>query len=363
MKLKKITILIFILILIIPVSTFGLTAQDNGKIKIEPVVHKNFEAKWLKGFDIKGYITKEDNKKEIISTTHNNLGYHVFLNVNGKYGEMNGKYTKGKEAMEAMHYKEVQNDTTQNVAGVNLTIKTKYLNNGEQIQIIYTLKNITQDDAKISLGTSADIEIDGDDKATLEKLRDGEEIRLITNQGKTKKKVQFILYAKNAKEVTNVDNMWIGNWSDYYLMNIFNSNPSITKIENQDSALSFSWVNREIKSGETKNYSVVMEVGELNKPNIEIPIKNDTYTENPPKDINTNIIEELPNIKNENTSNSNTTIKETAEDTNSKKLEKDTTVASIKIPQTGENNNWILLAIMILGLIAIKSYIKLKNIK
>ena len=52
MKLKKITILIFILILIIPISTFGITRQDNGKIKVTPVTTNNFEAKWLKVFDI-----------------------------------------------------------------------------------------------------------------------------------------------------------------------------------------------------------------------------------------------------------------------------------------------------------------------
>lgn len=533
MKLKKITILIFILILIIPISTFGITRQDNGKIKVTPVTTNNFEAKWLKGFDISGYITKDDNTKELISTTHHNLGYHVFLNVNGKHGEMNGKYTKEKEEMKEMHYKEVQNDTTQNIDGIDLTVKTKYLNDGEQIQIIYTLKNTTLKDATISLGTSADIEIDGDDKATLEKLKDGEEVRLLTRRGKTKNKVQFVLYGKNTKGVTNVDNIWIGNWDDYYLMNIFNNNPGTTKIENRDSALTFSWVNREIKAGETKNYSVVMKVGGLNAPNIEIQLKNDTklyysnaiingivndkdlkdtvtihysiddieYTlppittqgqaknfnldltklnlsaefthvlkvwaidstnskseveernfritylknpkiiltkenwtqnnitfqisdtenekqyaskyqyrinekewadcqantnitikesgvnridaiiigtkigdttdiiteavklENPPKDTNSNILNnnigtEEPNIKNENTSNINTAIEETAKDTNSKELEKDDTVANIKIPQTGENSI-IPILIFLLLLRAMIYYFKL----
>lgn len=217
MKLKKIMILIFILIIVIPISTYAVTEKDNGKIKISPVIKQNFEGSWIKGFDIKGYTIKE---KEIISSTHNNLGYHVFLNVNGKYGEMNGKYTLGKEKMKDMHYKEVQNDAVQNIERIELLVSTQYLNDGRQVQIIYTLKNTTKDTATISLGTSADIEIDGDDKATIEKLNNGETLKLYTEKGETKKKVQYALYVKNTEGVTNIDNLWIGNWSDYYLSHI-----------------------------------------------------------------------------------------------------------------------------------------------
>lgn len=270
MKLKTITALIFIIILMVPISTLGIIEKDNGKIKVSPITKQNFEGSWMKGFDIQGYTAKE---KETITSTHNNLGYHVFLNVNGKYGEMNGKYTSGKEKMQAMHYKEVEHDRVQNIDGIELLLTTKYLNSGNQVQIIYTLKNTTTNTAKISLGTSADVEIDGDDRATIEKLNNGEGVRLFTEKGKTKKKAQLVLYGRNTEGVTNIDNLWIGNWSDYYLSHIFDDNPSITKIENRDSALTFSWVNREIKAGETKNYSVVFEIGEQNAPSIEIPIE------------------------------------------------------------------------------------------
>lgn len=273
MKVKKIAIVIFVLILLIPISAFAITEKDNGIIKISPVTDLNFEGEWIKGFDIKGYTIKDDNTKELISSTHNNLGYHVFLNVNGKYGEMDGEYTLGKEKMQEMHYKEVENDKIQNIDGIELLVTTKYINNGNQVQIIYTLKNTTKENATISLGTSADIEIDGDDKSIIEKLDNGE-VRLLTQNGKTKKKTQFILYGKNTEGVTNIDNLWIGGWSDYYLRHIYDNNPNIKKIENTDSALTYSWVNRNIKAGETKKYSVIMEVGEQNAPKIEIPLKN-----------------------------------------------------------------------------------------
>ena len=275
MKVKKIAIVIFVLILLIPISAFAITEKDNGIIKISPVTDLNFEGEWIKGFDIKGYTIKDDNTKELISSTHNNLGYHVFLNVNGKYGEMDGEYTLGKEKMQKMHYKEVENDKIQNIDGIELLVTTKYINNGNQVQIIYTLKNTTKENATISLGTSADVEIDGDDKATIEKLKDGEEVRLLTQKGKTKKKTQFILYGKNTEGVTNIDNIWIGKWGDNYLRHIFENNTDIKKIENCDSAVTYSWVNREIKAGETKNYSVIIQIGEINLPNIEILLEND----------------------------------------------------------------------------------------
>lgn len=274
MKVKKIVAAIFALIVLIPISTYGITNQDNGKIKVSPVTSKNFEGLWLKGIDIQGYSNKQDNTKELISSTHNNLGYHIFLNVNGRYGEMNGEYTLGKDKMQEMHYKEVENDKIQNINGIELLVKTHYLNNGNQVQIIYTLKNITANILNISLGTSADVEVDGDDTATIEKLNNGATVRLLTQKGNTKKKAQFALYLKNTKGVTNVDNIWIGNWSDYYLMHIFDNNPNVKKIEERDSALTFSWTNREIKPGEIKNYSIIMDIGEQNAPNIKIPLKN-----------------------------------------------------------------------------------------
>lgn len=274
MKLKTIILIAFIVCIIFPISSYAVTEQENAKMKVTPVTSHNFEGLWLRGFDITGKNINNAGTKETISSTHNNLGYHIFLNVNGKNGEMNGKYTLGKEKMKHMHYTEVKNDTVQNIDGIDLLVKTKFINNGEQLKITYTLKNTTNELATISLGTSADVEIDGDDKATIEKMNNGEKVRLYTKEGKTKKDVQFVFYGKNTKEVTNIDNLWIGGWSDYYLQHIFEDNPNTNKIENCDSAFTFSWVNRKIKPNETQNYSVIMEVGKENTPQIKIKQEN-----------------------------------------------------------------------------------------
>lgn len=274
MKLKIITAIAFLTIMIIPISSQAITQMDNGKIKVTPVTKQNFEGLWLRGFDITGQITSETGTKEQISSTHNDLGYHVFLNVNGKHGEMSGKSSINKEQMKDMHYTQVTNDAVQNIDGIDLVVKTKFINNGEQLQINYTLKNTGNSLATFSLGTSADVEIDGDDKAQLEKINNGEIVRLSTKNGNTKKEVQFVFYGKNTNGVTNIDNLWIGGWSDYYLKHIFDTNPNVNKIENQDSAFSFSWVNRKIKAGETQNYSVIIEVGNNNIPQISINQEN-----------------------------------------------------------------------------------------
>ena len=385
MKLKIAIIAVVITILIMPIKAFAITEQDNQKIQVTPVTGQNFEALWLRGFDIKGYRTIE---KQLISSTHNNLGYHVFLNVNGKNGEMSGKTSIGKEKMEAMHYKEVQNDKTQNIDGIDLLVTTKYLNQGNQVQVIYTLKNTTKEEAEVSLGTSADVEIDGDDKSIIEQINNGEKIKLYTNKGKTKKEVQFVLYAKNTKGVTNVDNMWIGGWNDYYLSHIFDTNMGTQKIENIDSAIAFSWVNRKIKSGETKTYSVIMEIGESNQIKEEDNKEDETKPEdNEKEELNTedNNKGNEEEIKNENTQKpeqkEEIIVEEKQPNTENSKIEKelssdnetqqqraqqhkeqDNTVAKTKLPQTGENEN-ILFLIAILLIRTIYIYRKLRKIK
>lgn len=280
MKIKTFLILLFIIGILIPASSYAITKMDNNKMQVTPVTGHNFEGLWLRGFDITGQITNDKGIKEQISSTHNNLGFHVFLNVNGRHGQMNGFYKFGKEKMKEMHYSEVTNDTVQNIDGIDLLVETKYINNGNQIQINYILKNTTDYKARFSLGTSADVEIDGDDKSVIEKINNGEMLKLWTNNGKTKKTVQFVFYGKNAKGVTNIDNLWIGTWSDYYLRNIFNTNPTINKIENCDSAFTFSWVNRTINPQEEQVYSVILEVGENNLPNVKMENNTKLYYSN-----------------------------------------------------------------------------------
>ena len=86
----------------------------------------------------------------------------------------------------------------------------------------------------------------------------------------SQKPVQFAFYGKGVTGTTAIDSLWIGSWSYGYLVNMFNDNPTVEKVENTDSAFAFAWLNRDIAAGATQTYSVLMEVGEMNMPTLEL---------------------------------------------------------------------------------------------
>lgn len=280
-KLRTIILLLIISILVFPISSFAITEVDNGIMKIYNPGNYGFEYDWLRAFDIKGYI-ENDSSSTLISSTFGNHGYHTFLNVNGTNGEMDGEltYTDADELetrLSNMQYTAYDSSNEwQTIDGINLKVTTQFINNGEQLQIIYNLKNTTSSSALISLATTADVQIDGDDSATIERLDDGSGVRLWTKEGTTDKPVQFVFYGKDVTGATDVDNLWIGHWGYKYFTNMFNDNPDTQKIENRDSAFTYSWTNRTINAGETQTYSVLMEVGEINIPNTGITLDNNT---------------------------------------------------------------------------------------
>ena len=60
----------------------------------------------------------------------------------------------------------------------------------------------------------------------------------------------------NGAEVTPVDTLWIGNCNDGVMSNIYNNNR--TSINNQDSALAYSWKYITLDAGETKIFTVLL---------------------------------------------------------------------------------------------------------
>lgn len=182
-----------------------------------------------------------------------------------------------KEKAQSMQYTEVNGEGWQIINGINIKVSTQFINNGEQLQIVYDLKNTTTSSATISLATAADVQIDEDDSATIERLEDGSGVRLWTKEGRTGKPVQFVFYGKDVPGTTAVDNLWIGRWGwGANIKNMFSDNSSVEKIEDTDSAFAYSWVNRTINAGETQKYTVLMEVGEINIPNTGITLDNNT---------------------------------------------------------------------------------------
>jgi len=268
-RIKKISILTITVLVILALSSVSLavTAADNGKLKVY-TTNSGYEGSWLKGFDIQGYV---EGETEPISSTFGDYGYHVFLNVNGKNGVMTGKLdnTDLDAKLQNMLYKEVGG--TQVIDGINLGVQTSFVNNGEHIKITYTLKNTTSAAAKISLATTADVQIDGDDDATIKRLDNGNGILLYTLDGDiSERPVQFAFYGKGVSGTTAIDSLWIGGWYGDYFEYMFDNNPTVTEVKDDDSAFAFAWLNRDIAAGATQTYSVLMEVGEMNMPTIEL---------------------------------------------------------------------------------------------
>ena len=267
---KKISILIVTILLVLLLAnnfSFAVTAADNGKLKVYTTTG-GYEGSWLNGFDIQGYV---EGLTTPISSTFSNDGYHVFLNVNGKNGVMEGdlEATDLTTKLQNMHYTQVGGK--QVIDGIELGVTTSFVNNGEHIKITYTLKNTTTSAAKISLATTADVQIDGDDDATITRLDNGNGVLLYTLDGDySNKPVQFAFYGKGVSGTTAIDSLWIGGWYNGYFKHMFNNNPTVTKVENDDSAFTFAWLNRDIAAGATQTYSVLMEVGEMNMPTIEL---------------------------------------------------------------------------------------------
>lgn len=282
---NKIILIIMILLFALSTAIFAITEVDNGIMKIY-TTSGGLEMDDLKGFDIQGYVTTNEatSEKTLISSTFGDDGYHTFLNVNGQSGEMTGEITTEsedrtwKDKARLMQYTAYDsNNEWQKINGIDLKVSTKFINNGEQLQIIYTLKNTTSNTATFSLATVADVEIDGDDSATIERLEDGSGVRLWTKEGQTDKPVQFVFYGKDVIGATDIDNLWIGYWgSGDNIKNMFVDNSDVSKIEDRDSAFSYSWTNKTIDAEETQIYSVLMEVGEINIPNTGITLDNNT---------------------------------------------------------------------------------------
>lgn len=279
-KLKKILFIFIIVLILISGIAIAIAERDNGNLKVYST-SGGTEGGWLKGFDIMGYVENAQQQDVLISSTYSNYGYHTFLNVNGINGEMNGDLTSEEgrtivQKAEAMQYTAVTEDNLQNINGIDIQVSTEFVNNGEQIKMIYTLTNTTASTATISLATTADVQIDGDDSATIERIENNQGIRLWTREGHLKKPVQFVFYGSGLAGVTNVDNIWIGGWGYQYFSNMFKNNPEITEVKDRDSAFTYSWTNRTINAGQTQTYSVLMEVGQVNIPNTLLDLENNT---------------------------------------------------------------------------------------
>lgn len=239
MKKSKIICALLIVAMLLSYCSFTFAVvvdNDNGKMK--------YYKKSYSAFDVKGYVNNA-----LQSTTFMDSGYESKLKVDNNEAE-------------DMNFYENQEQV---INGIAWDIECSFINNGRYVKIAYTLTNNNASTSTISLGTYADVQIAGNDRATIERFENSNGLRLYDDETN----IQFSFYGKSVAGTTDVDNLWIGEYP-YEEDNCFNHN-TIDKIQEEDSAFAFSWVNRTIEPGETKKYSVIIGMGEVsNAPKIEL---------------------------------------------------------------------------------------------
>lgn len=233
----SIIMMIAILLSFYPFSFATVTDNDNGKMKY----YKRRDI----NFDIQGYVNGK-----IQSTTFNDSGYDTFLKVD------NG------EVEELLFYNQ-----DKLVNGVKWDINCSFINNGRYVKITYTLTNTENKNKTISLGSTVDVQIADNDYATIERFENSKGLKLFNEE----ENIQFNFYGKSVAGTIDIDNMWIGSYWEMDDGDKQFANNTVNKLEEEDSAFTYSWTNRTLVANSTNTYSVIIGMGEVsNAPKIEL---------------------------------------------------------------------------------------------
>jgi len=202
-------------------------------------------------FDIQGYYDNAWRR-----TTYNNGGYETYLKVNAQ--------TKGVDACTT----EAGGDT---VLDLNVAIDFVFTNGGKTLQIVYTVKNTTNAAKTFSLGTGADVQISGDDKAAIAPFADDSGFMMIADE---ESKPQFNFFGCGYEGVTDVSDFWYGayfssgsasgnyRWSGNAATAVFYGAAQCDgEGTKYDSAASWHWADQTVEANGTRTFSIKIGVG------------------------------------------------------------------------------------------------------
>lgn len=170
--------------------------------------------------------------------------------------------------------------------GLTLSVDLDFLNEGQTVQVKYTVKNTGTDAATYSLGSSGDVQIGKDDYAIITPFSDGGGFKMVSANSAdcnaNEEYAQLNFFGKNTKGVTDTDAFWYGPYNSRYLKDDYTdyhwSGKEATstfygedkwgtkdKIKEgyypYDSAMSWSWQNRTIKADEEQTFTVLFGIG------------------------------------------------------------------------------------------------------
>ena len=230
------------------VQPSGYTTDENGIMAYAYLLSGNF--------DIRGYFDGEWK-----STTFGNRGYYTYLKQGG--------YTQSVSASSSANGGFTRDN-------LNISIDLAFTNEGQTMQILYTVENIGSQTENFSLGTGADIQIGDDDCAVITPFDDGSGYKMVSDDADdydsdNDEYAQFNFFATGYKGVTDVSDYWYGAYykSDsttgaYWTGNkeaaVFCGN-DVSESGTFDSAASWHWANQTLPAGETATYSVLIGIG------------------------------------------------------------------------------------------------------
>lgn len=138
-------------------------------------------------------------------------------------------------------------------SGLEIQCIPSFANNGKALKITYRIENTGTSTEILSLAGGSDVQIGNNDGAPMERLSDDRGFKMYNGDN------QFNFFGINTVDVVNVDTFWFGNLSDLYY-NYFVQQTE-QSISNVDAAMAYSWHNKTIAPGQTRNFSVLIGIG------------------------------------------------------------------------------------------------------
>ena len=204
-------------------------------------------------------------------TAFNNQGFATAVLFDGENKNNRGGYHQ---------YKPTDGNVCTIDDKLSLALDFEFTNEGKTLQIIYTVKNISSEEIKYSLASGTDVQIGGDDSATITALGEpGSEygFKMVSDSGvdydSTNGYAQFNFFGANREGVTPVSGFWYGG-AIAFGENLFNDLKDKTQPYSSDAGCAWHW-NDTLAAGGTRVFSVLIGIGGEGSENVGVKSNTD----------------------------------------------------------------------------------------
>lgn len=242
----------------------------------------------------------EENKKVYTTDDNGVMAYFVgedYFDLLGRMGgdwkrvtySSTGYFTYLKVGGEPIQLSDLSGENQIEDTGLKVGLDCSIVGaNGQIVKATYTVTNESDEEKEFSLGSGADVQIGNDDNAPIAKLTVGEDKKhvglfmtstQVLDQDSQGNYASLAFICQNNGMVTDVDTLWYGYYNYYSTEeNMFGGTVKDTEFTDEDSGMSYSWMNRTIGAGETKVYRVLFGIGDIEKIIDEVEVMDESHT-------------------------------------------------------------------------------------